>query len=335
MVDKDNDGISDNVDIDGGTGTNQASTPYVDAQEAARLQAIKEEYKNKYGYYPNESPGSAAGGPTDTKQSSSRTSVTKLTFNSAKAMLQDAMQEVGFAGQLSKADIEDFMKRFEKNQNEQIEKIIESSRTKIVPGATEDALKQVFESTARQEFPSFFKPLDFAKDFIFTKIDFKNEGALGAKQLDALADVRGLVNKFQLLGVSDADMRVAAKQIAMGKKTVADYTVELQQIAKREYPQFADRFDLDSTLTTYDIASPVISMLAKTWQKDPKEIKMDNPYVMSYLNYAGPDGKGKQPSYYDLLLKAKNDPQYELTEKANEDARDAAVGLARAFGFGV
>jgi hypothetical protein len=76
-------------------------------------------------------------------------------------------------------------------------------------------------------------------------------------------------------------------------------------------------------------------MLAKTWQKDPKEIEMDNPFVMSYLNYAGPDGKGKQPSYYDLLLKAKNDPQYELTEKANEDARDAAVGLARAFGFGV
>jgi hypothetical protein len=76
-------------------------------------------------------------------------------------------------------------------------------------------------------------------------------------------------------------------------------------------------------------------MLATTWQKDPKEISMDNPYVLSYLNYAGPDGKGKQPSYYDLLLKAKNDPQYEFTEKANEDARDAAVGLLKAMGAGL
>ena len=312
-----------------------APTPSVDAQEAARLAKVREDYKKEFGYYPDEYFGNARSGPTDTSTTSSKTNVTKLTFNSAKAMLQDAMTEAGFVGQLTKADIEDFMKRFEKNQNEQIEKIIESSRTKITPGATEDAMKKVMESTARQEFPSFFKPLEFAKDFIFTKIDFKDEAKLGAKNLDALAQVRGLVNQFQLLGVSDADMRVAAKQIAMGKKDIKQYTVELQQIAKKEYPQFAERFALDPTLTTYDIATPVISMLAKTWQKDPKEIEMDNPFVMSYLNYAGPDGKGKQPSYYDLLLKAKNDPQYELTEKANEDARDAAVGLARAFGFGV
>ena len=314
---------------------NPVKTPSADEQEAARLEKVREDYKKQYGYYPDEYTGSTRGGPTDTGTTSSKTNVTKLTFNSAKAMLEDAMREIGFVGKLSKTDIEDFMKRFEKNQNEQIEKIVESSRTKVVPGATEEALKKVFESTARQEFPSFFKPLEFAKDFIFAKIDFKDEAALGAKQLDILAQVRGLVDQFQLLGVSDADVRLAAKQIAMGKKDIKQYTVELQQIARKEYPQFADRFALDPTLTTYDIATPVINMLAKTWQKDPKEIAMDNPYVMSYLNFAGPDGKGKQPSYYDMLLKAKNDPQYELTEKANEDARDAAVGLARAFGFGV
>jgi hypothetical protein len=308
----------------------KAETPTLTAQQAAAVAEYLKGFPSLQSY-----TGGDSGGPTDTKESRSTTSVTRLTFNSAKAMLEDAMREIGFVGKLSKADIEDFMKRFEKNQNEQIEKIITSSRTKVVPGATDEAMKSVVESTARQEFPSFFKPLEFAKDFIFTKIDFKNEAALGAKQLDILAQVRGLVDQFQLLGVSDADVRLAAKQIARGKKTLDEYTVELQQIAKKEYPQFADRFNLDPTLTTYDIATPVINMLAKTWQKSPKEIKMDNPYVMSYLNFAGADGKGKQPSYYDLLLKAKNDPQYELTEEANENARDAAVGLARAFGFGV
>jgi hypothetical protein len=311
--------------------TTAPETPTLTAQQAATL----EKYLKPFPGLENYGGNASTGGPTDTKESRSTTSVTRLTFNSAKAMLEDAMREIGFVGKLSKADIEDFMKRFEKNQNEQIEKIITSSRTKVVPGATDEAMKSVVESTARQEFPSFFKPLEFAKDFIFTKIDFRNEGALGAKNLDVLAQVRGLADRFQLLGVSPADLRVAAKQIAMGKKTLDEYTVELQQIAKKEYPQFADRFNLDPTLTTYDIATPVINMLAKTWQKSPKEIKMDNPYVMSYLNFAGADGKGKQPSYYDLLLKAKNDPQYELTEEANENARDAAVGLARAFGFGV
>jgi hypothetical protein len=245
------------------------------------------------------------------------------------------MKEADFVGKLSADDIKAFMGAFETEQNKQIEKIVTSARTQIKPGATAEAQKKIIESVARQEFPSFFKPTDFAKNFIWSKIDFKDQSKLGAKSLDAFAKVRGLVDAFQLLGVSENDMRVAAKQIAMGNKTIEDYNVELQQIAKKEYPQFADRFDKDPTLTTYDIASPVINMLAKTWQMDPKAVKMDNPFVMSYLNYAGPDGKGKQPSYYDLLLKAKSDPKYDLTQEANENARDAAVEFSRALGFGL
>jgi hypothetical protein len=331
MADRDKDGIEDNVDIDGGNGTNKpvSGTPNTDASEAAMLASIAPFLQTLL------AQNNDAGKPSDTSQSSTQTSVTKLTYNSAKALLEAAMKEADFVGKLSADDIKDFMKAFEKEQNLQIEKIVTSARTQIKPGATAEAQKKIVESVARQEFPSFFKPTDFAKNFVYSKIDFKDQTKLGAKALDAFAKVRGLVDAFQLLGVTENDMRIAAKEIAMGNKTVEDYNVELQQIAKKEYPQFADRFAKDPTLTTYDIASPVINMLAKTWQMDPKTVKMDNPFVMSYLNYAGPDGKGKQPSYYDLLMKAKNDPKYDLTQEANENARDAATGLARAFGFGV
>lgn len=274
-------------------------------------------------------------GPKSTAESSVTTSVTRLTYNSAKAMLEQAMKEADFVGKLSSEDIKSFMDSFKAEQDKQIEKVIVSARSKMTPGATEEATRKVIESVARQEYPSFFKPLDFAKNFVWSKIDFKDESKLGAKALSAFAKVRGLVDKFQLFGITENEMRLAAKQVAMGEMTIEDYNVELQKIASKEYPQFADRFAKDPTLTTYDIALPVVNMLAKTWQMDPKEIKMDNPYVMSYLNYAGPDGKGQQPSYYDLLLKAKNDPKYDLTEQANTDARDAAVGLASAMGFGI
>lgn len=307
----------------------ETATPNQDAQDAAILASIAPFLESLL------AQNNDAGKPTDTSQSSTQSSVTKLTYNSAKALLEAAMKEADFVGKLTPDDIKDFMKAFEAEQNKQIEKIVTTARTKITPGATAEAQKKIVESVARQEFPSFFKPTDFAKNFIWSKIDFKDEAKLGAKSLDAFAKVRGLVDAFQLLGVTENDMRRAAKEIAMGNKTIEDYNVELQQIAKKEYPQFADRFDKDPTLTTYDIASPIISMLAKTWQMDPKTIKMDNPYVMSYLNYAGADGKGQQPSYYDLLLKAKNDPKYDLTQEANENARDAAVGLSRALGFGV
>jgi hypothetical protein len=307
----------------------KTTTPNQDAQDASILASIAPFLQSLL------AENTGTGGPTDTAQSSSQTSVTKLTYNSAKALLEIAMKEADFVGKLTPDDIKAFMNDFETEQNKQIEKIVTSARTKITPGATAEAQKKIVESVARQEFPSFFKPTDFAKNFIYSKIDFKDQTKLGAKALDAFAKVRGLVDAFQLLGVTENDMRIAAKEIAMGNKTVEDYNVELQQIAKKEYPQFADRFDKDPTLTTYDIASPVINMLAKTWQMDPKAVKMDNPFVMSYLNYAGPDGKGKQPSYYDLLLKAKSDPKYDLTQEANENARDAAVEFSRALGFGL
>jgi hypothetical protein len=245
------------------------------------------------------------------------------------------MAEANFMGKLSTDDIKNFLALFTEAQNAQIEKVVTTSSSKTTKGATADAASQVTESTQKQEFPSFFDPAEFARDFIWQKINFKDEKNLGAKSLAALGEVRNAVKAFQLMGVTDNDIRAAAKQIAMGKKTIDAYKIELQQIAKKEYPQFADRFTTDPELTTYDIASPVIKMLAKTWEMEEKDISFDDPIVSSYMNYAGPDGKGQPPSRYDLLLKAKSDRKYQATQEANENARDAAVGLARAFGFGV
>lgn len=263
------------------------------------------------------------------------TNVVRLNYQSAKALLDAIAREANFTGKLTPDDIKNFMEQFKKKQDAQIEKVVTTSSGKTVAGATPDATSKVVESTKKESFPSFFDAEEFANDFIWAKINFKDEKALGAKSLSALSQVRGLVDKFKLVGVSPNDILIAAKQIAMGRKTIDEYTVELQQIAKREYPQFAERFAKDPTLTTYDIASPIIKMLAKTWEVEEDKVDMDNPLVMSYMNYAGPDGKGVPPSRYDLLLKAKNDPKYQLTEEANNNARDSATSFARAFGFGV
>lgn len=301
-----------------------SNTPNQDAQTADEVA------KFIAGIFANNDSGnrSRTGTSVDTK-------VMRLNYQSAKGLLEKVMAEANFMGKLNSDDIKTFMKLFEEAQNKQIEKVVTTTSSKTVGGATEDATDQVTESTQKQEFPSFFDPAEFARDFIWQKINFQDEKNLGAKSLIALAEVRQLVQSFELIGVTDADIRTAAKQIARGKKTLEAYKVELQQIAKKEYPQFADRFANDPELTTYDIASPVIKLLAKTWEMEEKDISIDNPIVSSYLNYAGPDGKGQPPSRADILRKAKQDRKYEETTEANENARDAAVGLARAFGFGV
>lgn len=262
--------------------------------------------------------------------------ITKLTTQTARALMQTAAEGADFVGKFSNADVAQFIKEFNAMQAMQIEKVVASTAQKVTPGGTtKGAVDKTMESTAKIEYPSFFKPSEFASDWVWKKINFKDEKSLGAKSLTALGEVRGLVKSFELLGVSENDIRKAAKQIAMGSKTIDAYRVELQQIAKKEYPQFAERFDADPELTTYGIASPIVKMLAKTWEVDEEEVSLDNPLVMSYMHYAGADGKGQQPSRYDLLLKAKADPKYQKTQEANENARSAATGLARAFGFGV
>lgn len=302
------------------------STPNQDAQDTQVLNTIVPFLQSLL---------STSGGASDTSTTSSQSSVTKLTYNTAKALLLETLKSTGLNYKITADDIKTFMQEFDTAQNAQIEKVVQTARSQIKPGASADAQKKVIESVARQEFPSFFKPADFANEWLWKKIDFKDTAVLGNKAMGALESVRGLVDSFHLLSVDENAMRTAAKQIAMGKMTIQEYNVQLQQLAKKEYPAFADRFDKDPTLTTRDIATPVINLLAKTWEKNAADIKMDNPIVMSYMNFAGPDGKGKQPSMYDILLKAKADPQYDLTEEANNNARQAATGWARAFGFGV
>jgi hypothetical protein len=308
--------------------TTEQNTPNTDAQNNAILATIVP-------FLDKLMATSTTGGPTSTSTTSTQTSVTRLTYATAKALLQETLKGMGTNYKLTAEDISAFMKEFKTAQDAQIEKVVQTASSRITPGASAEATKRVIESTARQEFPSFFKPADFASEYLWKKIDFKDDAMLGNKATGVLASVRGLTDSFWLMGVDDNYMRNAAKQIAMGKKTLEEYNIELQQLAKKEYSSFADRFDKDPTLTTQDIAAPVINLLAKTWQKDPKDIKKDNAILMSYMNFAGADGKGKQPSMYDILLKAKADPQFDLTEEANNNARDAAIGFARAVGFGV
>jgi len=324
MADRDKDGIPDIIDIDGGSGTGNAAagTTGLPSDVASIINSIMAQNGS---------------GKTRSPQSGTNTSTTKtkLTYNTALQIMKLAAEDAGYAAKFTDAEVNQFIKEFNAEQDRQIQKVITSSADKLIPGANDKAVDKTISSTATTEYPSFFDIGRFTSDWVWGKVNFGDEKTLGSKSLGILAQVRGLVSKFHIFGVADNEIRDVAKQIAMGRTTLANYTVELQKVAAREYPQFADRFAKDPTLTTYGIAEPIIKMLAKTWDVSEEEIGLDNPLVMSYTNYAGPDGKGVAPSRYELLLKAKKDSKYQLTQQANEDARDAATGLARAFGFGV
>lgn len=312
MVDANKNGIDD---------SKESTTPNADAQALAgledRLNAIFAQNTD---------------GPTSTSDKQTTKTVVRLNKASAIALMETAAQDAGYTGKFTDADIEAFMAEFKAEQDKSIEKVVVSSSGTRVPGATSTATT---ENVVKTEYPSFFQPAQFVKDWIWSKINFADEKSLGTKALTALAQARGIVDSFQVLGIDPKRVESAAKQIAMGKLSVADFTVEVQQQAVKEYPQFAERFKLDPTLTTYDIASPVINLVAKTLNKSAKDISMSHPVVLAYMRSAGADGKGQAPSFYDLELMTKKLPEFQETPEANKAARDGAESLGRALGYGV
>lgn len=274
-------------------------------------------------------------GPTSTSAKSTTKSATKLDQQSAYDLLTSIKDSVGFTTGLTGAQVTEFMNTFNAEQAKRLQSVVTSVYSKRTPGATSADLVNQIETTMKTDYPSYFDPKKTATDWLWGKINFGDNKTLAGKNLSTLSSVRNVVSDFQILGYSDAQAVNAAKNIAMGKYTLNDFTTKLQQIAIKEYPQFADRFAQDPTMTTKKIAQPIINMIADTWEVDPESIKMNNSIVLQWLHPGGSDGKQPQLSYYDAYQKALNDPKSELTKKSNENARNAATELASSFGFGI
>ena len=270
-------------------------------------------------------PGSSSGNSNVTAAD-----YVKLTPVSARELLKQSAIDAQYTGKFSDADVAIFMKDFNAESNRQIESAVKQARTTVGKGATAEDIQNIITTS----FPSFFKPAEFAKNYVWAKINFKDSATLGGKAALALQQANQVAVDFDLFNLAPAEVEQAAKDIAMGNKTIDQFKSELTIKAKDEYPIFAARFDATPGSTTKDFASPVIKMLSKYWEVDESTIGMDNEIVQKWTRAGGPDGKQPAPTLAELTQMAKNHPNAEKTSWANEAARQSATSLARALGAG-
>lgn len=276
-----------------------------------------------------------AAGSGNQASSGSTKSIIKLTPAAAKALLQQAAEDAQYVGTFTTEDVNNFMRLFNEESNKQMEQVVREARQTVTPGATAKDIEKQISNIVQTSYPSFFKPLEFANNFVWSKINFKDSATLGGKAAMALQQARQIASDFDLFNFSDAEVEAAAKKIAMGKMTVDQFKSELAVKAAVEYPVFAQRFKETPGATTKDFAQPVINMLAKIWEMDVNAIGMDNEIVQKWTRAGGPDGKGPAPTLAELTNLAKNHPNAEKTSWANEAARQSATALARALGAGI
>lgn len=182
--------------------------------------------------------------------------------------------------------------------------------------------------------PSLFDPKTFTEAYLWGKVNLEDVKTLPSTAIKQIAGVKTLLNAYGINNLSTKEINQIGLDIASGAKTLDDLKMDFSSKAQKLYPAYADRLSKNPALTMSDIAEPIISTLAKVWEKDASQFTLNDPDVTRFLNN---DVTGKAPasSIADVYTYAINHPNREKTKAANDEARDAAVGTARAMGFGV
>lgn len=258
----------------------------------------------------------------------------KLTPVAAKQLLQSIAEDVQFVGEFSKEDIAVFAAAYNKKANEQLDTVVREARETIKSGKTADVSETV-KNIITTKYPSFFDPKSFTKDYIWSKVNFADEKALGAKALDALTEARSIAKAFNLSTVSEVEIQEAAKQIASGKITASDYKTQLAAKAATEYPQYADRLKTTPNATIRDLVNPVLKVVADAWEMDVNSLDLNDPFIDKLIRPDGVIGKVPPVSVGEALTKAMLHPNRDKTKGSITQATTAASEFARALGFGI
>jgi len=255
----------------------------------------------------------------------------KLTEAGAKQLLDSIMADIQFTGKLSKADLVDFVNKYNAAANAQLETVIQAVRSKTTPTSTAEDIKTIIKTTS----PSFFDSKQYTKDYLWSKVNFADEKTLGAKALDALTTARQIAKAFNLSTVSDIEIQDAAKRIATGKITSEDYKTELAAKAAAEYPQLADRLKNTPGATVRSLYNPVLKAIADAWEVDVESLDLNDPFIDSLIRPDGVVGKAPSATIGEATQKALMHPNADKTQKQIGNAKTAATSLARAMGFGI
>jgi hypothetical protein len=183
--------------------------------------------------------------------------------------------------------------------------------------------------------PDTFDPKLFTENWLWSKVNLADVTKMPAKAITALTSVRQVLRGYGIDHLSPMEVNKLGVDLASGKTSVAAIQAQFLPEAIKNYPLLADRLKSNPEASVMDLLSPAISAIAKWLEIDPNSVDLTNPYLDKYARPDGLAGKAPMPSMADFINTLKMSPDAEKTTWANEAARGAATGLARAMGFGI
>jgi hypothetical protein len=121
-------------------------------------------------------------------------------------------------------------------------------------------------------------------------------------------------------------------KIEMGFDTLDGFESVMRARAKAAFPQFAAQIDAGMTLR--DVADPYISTYAQTLEVPETQVTLNDTYIKKALAQTGQDGvtQSSMPLWqFQRMLK--DDPRYDHTQQAKDDAYATLNKVGRDWGF--
>jgi hypothetical protein len=260
---------------------------------------------------------------TETSPAMTGESVTYTEYDTitSEALLTKIAESIGFdVSQLTPADKTEFFNKL----NTEAKASGKSTTRRAASGGTETVIT-----------PSLFDAKDFTESFLWAKVNLGDTTKLPSSAISKISSINALLKANGISDYSKKEIDAFGIALASGTKTVDEFKNEFAAKAAARYPLFAKRLKDTPGLTVMDVVEPYITQMAKYWEIDPKTIKLDNPDLDKFVRPDGTAGNTPMGSISDWVTYLKNHPNSEKASWSKELARDSAVGVARAMGFGV
>ncbi len=162
-------------------------------------------------------------------------------------------------------------------------------------------------------------------DALAERVDI-NKGAAGqlSMSLTQMAQANGL-------RMTNSFFTDAAKSIAKGESTQADWERYIREQAAAKFPMYADK--IKAGVNARDLASPYISRMAEILEINPDDVSLDDVYVKDAMSGIDEKGNPKAMSYSDFETKLRRDPRWQNTTNGKRATMGLVSQMMQDWGF--
>jgi hypothetical protein len=213
------------------------------------------------------------------------------------------------------------------------------AKYKSKSGASKSTVKEIFKNgrlidtqylTADNEDPS-----------IFLEEKIKNQLVTGTQEINALNIPEGPSGKYFVgiknlaasngLMISDSAATSYANGIVSGKMDENTVYNTLRESAANAFPSLGDKIKAGIDLKT--LADPYIQSMSNILEVPDTAIDLFDPKIRGALSFTLPDGKVGTKSIYDFEKELRQDPRWQYTNNARQQASSVAATVLKDFGF--